>query len=202
MLVKICGITRYDDARLALDLGAWAIGLIFYPPSPRAITPDRARALLAKLPRSTLAVGVFVDSPLEEVNEIAERIGLRGVQLHGGEPPEYAAAVKAEEVIVAFRVQPGFDPSQIREYRGRRILLDAYREGVPGGTGATFDWSVARAVQEKTPIILAGGLTPDNAAEAIRTVRPEGIDLSSGLESRPGEKDPEKLRRLFTVLFS
>ncbi len=198
--VKICGITRYEDARLALDAGAWAIGFVFHRASPRAIDPERAAAILDRLPRSTLAVGVFVDWPLAELNETVRLARLRGAQLHGDESPEYAAKVEAEMVMKAFRVGEDFDPSRIDAYSNQRILLDAYRAGVPGGTGRPFDWKVAREVSRRRPFILAGGLTPENAAGAIAEAQPEGIDVSSGVEASPGVKDPNKIRRLFEAL--
>jgi len=200
MRVKICGITNYPDARLALDSGAWAIGFVFYPPSPRYMSPEKARDLLRKLPKETLAVGVYVNAPLPVIRQGVQWIGLKGIQLHGDEPPSYAGEVQARHVIKAFRVHPGFQVSRVHEFAGNTILLDAYREGSPGGTGGTFDWKIAREVQEKRPIILAGGLTPDNIEEAIRTVRPMGVDLASGVEARPGQKDPEKVRMLFDTI--
>jgi phosphoribosylanthranilate isomerase len=198
--VKICGITRYEDARLALDCGAWAIGFVFHPSSPRAITRERAAEIVRRLPAGPLAIGVFVDLPVDDVNAIVAEVGLRGVQLHGAEPPELAARVRAEIVVKAFRVGEGFDPAGIEAYRGCRILLDACRPGVPGGTGATFDWSVAREVGKRVPFILAGGLNPENIEAAIEEARPEGIDVSSGVEARPGIKDAAKVRRLFDAV--
>ena len=200
MKVKVCGMTRYEDARLALDLGAWALGFVFYPPSPRAIDPARAAEVIARLPADAFTVGVFVDAPLEEVNRVVDRIGLKAVQLHGAETPEYAAAMKAGQVIKAFRVRPGFDDARIDEYPDCLILLDAHVEGLPGGTGRAFEWDIARKAWERAPIILAGGLNPDNVAEAIRAVKPMAVDVSSGVEARPGEKDPEKMRRLFETI--
>jgi phosphoribosylanthranilate isomerase len=212
--VKICGLTRYEDARLALDLGAWALGFIFHEPSPRHVTAERAAAILARLPAGTLGIGVFVDRPLDEVRATARAAGLRGIQLHGAEGPEFAGGLEGPaeglqafgegaptyEVIKAFRVGPRFDPAAVDAYPRCRILLDAFLEGVPGGTGKVCDWKTARAVQERRPIILAGGLGPGNAAEAAAEVRPEGLDVSSGVESRPGLKDPERLRSLFRAL--
>jgi phosphoribosylanthranilate isomerase len=201
MMVKICGITRYEDARLALDCGAWAIGFVFHPPSPRWISRERAAEIVRRLPAGALAIGVFVDAPLDEVKAIVEEVGLRGVQLHGSEPPDYAARVRAGVLTIkAFRVGRGFDAAGIDPFRGCRILLDAYRPGVPGGTGATFDWSIAREVGTRFPIILAGGLCPENIEAAIEEARPGGIDVSSGVEARPGEKDTFKIRRLFEAV--
>ena len=200
MRVKVCGITRYEDARLALDHGAWALGFIFHPPSPRHVTPEKAAQIASRLPPGALTVGVFVDVPLADVQATAERVRLGGVQLHGGETPEYAAAVRAGLVIKAFRVKPGFDPERVLEYGSALVLLDAYREGAPGGTGERFDWAVAREAGRRAPIILAGGLRPENVAEALEAARPQGIDVSSGLEARAGEKDPGKVRDLFAAV--
>jgi len=198
--VKICGITRVEDARLALECGAWAIGFIFHPPSPRYVTVERAAAILRELPAGTLAVGVFVDAPLAQVNSTVRAVGLRGVQLHGTEGPEFAAAVEAGEVIKGLRVGPGFDAAAVDAFPQCRILLDAFQEGVPGGTGKVCDWKTARKAQERRPIILAGGLEPANVVEAVTQVKPDGIDVSSGVEARPGIKDPVKIRRLFQAL--
>ncbi len=198
--VKICGITRYDDACVALDAGAWALGFVFHPTSPRFIAPERAAAILDRLPRSTFSVGVFVDWPLDELNRAVRLAGLRGAQLHGDESPEYAARVEAEMVMKAFRVGEDFDPARVDGYPGQRILLDTHKGGVPGGTGRVFDWRVAREVGRRRPFILAGGLTPENAAEAVASAQPEGIDVSSGVEANPGIKDPIKLRRLFEAV--
>ncbi len=200
MRVKICGITNYPDARLALDHGVWAIGFIFYPPSPRYIPQERAHAILQKLPEDTLSVGVYVDAPLSAIRHGVDHVGLKGIQLHGCEPPWYARDIPARHVLKAFRVQRGFQLSQIDAYAGYTILLDAYREDAPGGTGATFDWNIAREAQKRVPIILAGGLTPENIEEAVQVVRPAGVDVATGVEARPGQKDPEKIRRLFEAL--
>jgi len=200
MNVKICGISSYEDAKLALDLGAWAIGLNFYPPSPRYLRPEEAAALVKRLPAGALVFGVFVDAPLDGVNAIVETVGLGGVQLHGNETPGYARRVRAAEAMKVFRVGPGFDPSRLDAFGGLRILLDAYDPSRPGGTGKTFDWSVARAAAKRAPIVLAGGITPENVEAAIAAASPWGIDVASGVESRPGWKDPEKLRRLFEAV--
>jgi len=198
--VKVCGITRYEDARLALDRGAWAVGFVFWPRSPRRVDAGQAAAIVRRLPPETLAVGVFVDAPIEEVRETAAVVGLRGIQLHGSEPPSYASSLGVGTVIKAFRVGPDFDDRSIDGYPDCLVLLDAGRPGAPGGTGCAFDWSVARKVQERRPIILAGGLTPENVRAAIDEVRPEGVDVASGVEARPGEKDPVKLEKFFAEI--
>ncbi len=198
--VKTCGMTRHEDARLALDLGAWALGFIFHPPSPRSIEPDAARDVVRRLPADALTVGVFVDRSPEEVRRIVEHVGLRGAQLHGGETPAEAEAVSAAGstvVIKAFRVGEGFDPTIVDAYACDLVLLDTYREGRPGGTGATFDWSVAREIAARRPTLVAGGIGPANAREAIAAASPFAIDVSSAIESAPGIKDHEAMRELF-----
>jgi phosphoribosylanthranilate isomerase len=200
MRIKVCGITRYEDARAALDAGAWAIGFIFHRPSKRFIEPEEARRILERLPETTLAIGVFVDMPLATVNAIVKSVGLGGVQLHGAEGEPYAAAVEADLVIKAFRIGPWFHAGKLRGYPGCRILLDAYRPDLPGGTGESFDWAVARRAGAVRPIILAGGLTVENVEEAVRAARPDGLDISSGLESAPGVKDHAKMARFFDAV--
>lgn len=200
MDVKVCGIRRYEDARLALDEGAWALGFVFHRPSPRYIDPAEAGAIVRRLPRETLAVGVFVDWAAEELREAVRAARLRGVQLHGREDLAYARATGCELVIKALRTSPDFRPSSVLEYPGCRILLDAFAPSAPGGTGTRADWTVARAAAALAPILLAGGIGPENAAEAARAVRPAGIDVSSGIEAAPGVKDPEKVRALFRAL--
>lgn len=198
--IKTCGITRHEDARLALDLGAWAIGLIFHPLSPRSIEPEAARRLVERLPADTLSIGVFVDRPVSEVQDVVDRVGLRGVQLHGNETPEEVAAISASTVIKAFRVGEGFDPGLVDEYQCDLVLLDTFRKGKPGGTGETFDWAVAHAVADRRPTIVAGGIGPHNAIAAIDAANPFAIDVSSRVESSPGVKDHEELQRLFEIV--
>jgi phosphoribosylanthranilate isomerase len=200
--VKICGLRSYEDARAALDLGAWALGFIFYPPSPRFISPEDAARIVRRLPAEAITVGVVVDRSLAEIREILSVSGVRGVQLHGAESPSVARAAAADAgvVIKALRVGSGFDPRGLLDYPDCRILLDAFQAGVPGGTGTSFDWSVARKAAEMVPVLLAGGIHADNVQEALRVVKPEGIDVSSGVESSPGIKDKEKLRRLFRAV--
>jgi phosphoribosylanthranilate isomerase len=204
--VKICGIRRFEDAELAIELGAWAIGLIFHRASPRWIEPDEARRLVARVRelsrgRSVLVAGVFVDWGLGELQGIVESVGLDIVQLHGSEPPDYAAAVEAREVWKAFRVGPDFDPKRIDEYGDcERILLDTFRPGLEGGTGAAFDWSIARGIDPARSIILAGGLGPENVGDAIALVHPFAVDVSSSVESAPGVKDARRLQALFAAL--
>lgn len=200
MNVKVCGIRRYEDARVALDEGAWALGFIFHAPSPRYLDPEAAWNIVRKLPREAVTVGVFVDWPLEELREAVRASGVRGVQLHGREDLAYAKATGCDLVIKAFRTSPDFEPRSALEYPGCKILIDAYDPQAAGGTGKRADWALARRAAELVPIILAGAIGPENAAEAALAVRPEGLDVSSGVESAPGVKDPEKIRSLFRAL--
>jgi phosphoribosylanthranilate isomerase len=198
--VKICGIRTLEDARAALDAGAWALGFVFHGASKRSIAPDAAAGIVRKLPAGTLTVGVFVDRPLEEVNAVVREVGLRAAQLHGNEDAEYASSVVAETVIKAFRVGDGFDPEAIRGFPSCRVLLDAFHPRAPGGTGTTFDWRIARRAGEIAPVILAGGIHPGNVVEAIRGALPDAIDVSSGVESSPGVKDAGRIEQLFRAV--
>ena len=196
MLVKICGITRLEDAEAAVAAGASAIGFVFWPTSPRYIDPHRARTIAAMLPPFVTPVGVFVDQPLEHVNEVAGLVRLGAVQLHGDETPEFAAGVSGP-VIKA--VSPG--RADERAWPARvRLLLDVHDPVARGGTGHTIDWTAAAAISAQREIVLAGGLTPDNVAGAITRVRPYGIDVSSGVERAPGIKDHGRLRALFEAV--
>jgi phosphoribosylanthranilate isomerase len=198
--VKICGVTRVDDALLAAELGAAAIGFVFWPGSPRFIDPSRARSIAAALPPTVSTVGVFVDQPLDDMRRIAERVGLSAVQLHGQESAGLARALR-QPVIKAVAVSDGFVPASVDAWPGEvTVLLDAHDPVRRGGTGTTIDWSLAAAAAARRPVFLSGGLTPGNIRDAVGRVRPYAVDLSSGLESSPGVKDPAKLRALFRTL--
>lgn len=198
--VKVCGVTRLEDACLAAELGASAIGFIFWPGSPRFIDATRAAAITAVLPSSVTAVGVFVDQPLEEVRRTADSVSLGAVQLHGRESIEYASGL-LQPVIRAVAVDDRFRPESLDTFpREITVLLDAHDPIRRGGTGRTIDWSAAAAGAARRPIFLSGGLTPLNIEEAVLRVRPYGVDLSSGVESSPGIKDPAKLRALFEAI--
>lgn len=195
--VKVCGVTRVEDAQLAADLGASAIGFVFWPMSPRYVEPERARAIAAALPRAIVCVGVFVDQDFEEMQRIASYVPLGALQLHGAEPPRVAAAL-LHPVIKAVPVINGFAPESLDLWPSEvTVLLDAHDPVKRGGTGRTIDWSAAARAARRRPIMLSGGLTPENIREAIETVRPYAIDVSSGVEASPGIKDPGKLRALF-----
>ena len=196
MFVKICGITRVEDADAAVAAGAGAIGFVFWPTSPRFIDPYRARTIAARLPPFVTVVGVFVNQPIDYVNGVASLVRLGAVQLHGDETPAFAAAV-SRPVIKAVSVG-GLDT---RAWPARTILLlDAHDSVARGGTGRTIDWTAAADVAAQRTILLAGGLTPDNVADAVARVRPFGIDVSSGVERAPGIKDHQRLRALFEAV--
>jgi len=192
--VKICGITNVEDAQVAVEAGADALGFVFYPPSPRYVTPAQARQIIQTLPPFVSAVGLFVDIPAETLNEIVEQCGLDRIQLHGREAPDFCQQL-TRRVIKAFRIKNAASLTDIPRYRVSAYLLDAYVEGaLPGGTGASFAWELASQAKPHGPVILAGGLTPENVAEAIREVGPYGVDVSTGVERAPGLKDQEKVR--------
>jgi len=199
--VKICGITNLEDALAAVEAGADALGFNFWRGSKRFIAPEEARDIVGRLPAPVLAVGVFVNEELEEVERAAELSGVGALQLHGDETPDYCRRLGGRHVIKALRVGDGFEPEEAARYSAQALLLDAFCADGRGGTGKSFDWSVARRVRALVPrLYLAGGLTPDNAAEAVRTVAPFALDVCSGVESAPGRKDPARMRELITAV--
>jgi phosphoribosylanthranilate isomerase len=198
--VKICGITRVDDALLAQELGAAALGFVFWPGSPRYVDTGRARAIVEQLRPSLVPVGVFVDQPVEDVRRTVRNVGLGAVQLHGGEDPNEFDSVGAP-LIKAVPVGSAFDSAPVLAMpRGVTVLLDAHDPVKKGGTGRTIDWTAAAVIARVRPIILSGGLHAGNVREAVAAVRPRMIDVSSGVETTPGIKDPGKLRALFRAL--
>lgn len=199
--VKICGITRLEDARLAVELGAAALGFNFYPPSPRYIAPRAAAEIIQQLPPFVSSVGVFADEgDSEHVTLTAREARVVAVQLHGPRFPAMDGALAAYPVIVAVAVAEGFKPEELARLRAQAFLLDAFAPNLLGGTGKSFDWSLAREAKRYGAIILAGGLTPENVGEAICQVRPYAVDVASGVESAPGVKDPAKLRAFFAAV--
>ena len=196
--VKVCGITRVDDALLASDLGASAIGFVFWPRSPRYLAPAEARGIAARLPGDVAPVGVFVDPSAEEVRQVVEEAGLAAVQLHGDEPPAFCRELPYR-VIKAVGVDgvAGTRAAVAAVPADATVLLDARDPERRGGTGRTVDWEIAAAVAAGRRVFLAGGLGASNVRAAIRTVRPYGLDVSSGVESAPGRKDPARLRAFF-----
>jgi len=197
--VKICGITNPEDARLAAELGANAIGLNFFPESPRSISPFTARNILRELPPFVAPVGIFVNWAAEPVIVLSQALRLAAAQLHGDETPQTVAQVAQKiPVIKALRMEKGKALTSLPRHRAATaFLLDGAHAGQFGGTGAATDWDAARTLAQSHRVILAGGLTPENVAEAIRTVRPYAVDVASGVESLPGKKDPAKLRAFF-----
>ena len=193
--VKICGITRPEHARAAAALGADAIGLMFYQPSPRYVTRDRARAVCAALPPLVSVVGVFVNPEPREVEAVVEDLPIDLLQFHGDEPPELCAQAGRPYVkAVRVRTRDDIVGAAVR-YRGARgLLLDAHHDALWGGTGTPFDWDMVPDDVDQ-PIVLAGGLTPENVAGAIRLVRPFAVDVSGGVESAPGVKDSRSMER-------
>jgi phosphoribosylanthranilate isomerase len=193
--VKVCGLTTLDDALMCVEAGVDAIGLNFWSGSVRRVDEATARVIADAVRGRVLVVGVFVDAPAEELERIRARVGLDCLQLHGDESPELLARF-LPHAYKAVRVKDGSVVESVRRYPGEHILLDAYVPGLPGGTGATFDWSVARSVGQERKVTLAGGITPDNVADAVRAVSPYCIDTASGVESSPGKKDPDLVREL------
>jgi len=191
--VKICGITRPEDAVAAAEAGADAIGLVFAE-SPRRVNIEQARPILATLPPFVTPVALFVNETLERIRQTCDTLGIRTVQLHGDEPPDFARQLAGLCVIKAFRIGSEADLDALEGYPAACCLLDAKVAGKRGGTGATFDWSLAAKAARRARVILAGGLKPYNVAEAVRRVRPYGVDVSSGVEAAPGRKDPAKVR--------
>jgi phosphoribosylanthranilate isomerase len=194
--VKVCGITSLEDGLMAVEAGADAIGLVFWPRSPRAVDAVAARRISAALPPFVTRVGVFVDAAPDVLARTAEAVPLDLLQLHGDEAPEQCAALP-RRVLKAVRVGPGFRSEDALRYEGRvaGLLLDARSDAAPGGTGETFDWSLARGVREGASfLVLAGGLKAENVGAAILEVRPDAVDVSSGVESSPGRKDHDRLR--------
>jgi len=189
--VKICGITNADDALTASGLGADALGFVFYKESPRHVSPDQAREIIRKLPPFITTVGVFVDTPPDEVEGIMRRAALDVAQLHGHELP--GACVFGRRVIKAIRVKELSDLEPLHHYHVSAYLLDTYTQESFGGTGQIFNWDIALDAKQFGKIILAGGLNPDNVEKAIQRVRPYGVDVSSGVEEGKGKKDHRKM---------
>ena len=201
--VKICGNTNLADATHAVELGAWALGLIFYERSPRRCRIDDAEAIAASLRRRAELCGVFVNAPLDRVTGLADRLGLSMLQLHGDEGPAYCAEVARRtgcKVAKAVRVRSRADIRALEAFHTDFHLLDSYARDLRGGTGAPFDWELARRLRGGIPIILSGGLTPDNVGRAIAATRPFGVDVASGVEAEPGRKDPARLDAFFDAV--
>jgi len=195
--VKICGITNPEDALMAVEAGADALGFVFFPGSPRYISPEQAGVIIRCLPPFVQTVGLFINEEPATVNRIADQCGLELVQLHGEETPDYCVAIK-RRIIKAFRVKDASSLDGMAHYRVAACLLDAWSPAAHGGTGTTFNWDIAAWAAASQTTILAGGLTPENVAGAIATVKPYAVDVSSGVESAPGKKDA-RLIKAFVV---
>ena len=195
--VKVCGITNLEDALAAVEAGAEVLGFNFYARSPRYVTPEAARRVIERLPEGVESVGVFVNEATPEaVERVAREACVGAVQLHGDETPEFCRALRGLALIKALRVGPGFEVEAAAAYPTDAVLLDAYVAGEWGGTGHTFDWSLARRTREAVPrLFLAGGLRPENVADAVAAVRPHAVDVCSGVETAPGRKSLQLMRR-------
>jgi len=198
--VKICGLTRREDAALAVELGADAVGFVLWPRSPRVVSEQLARAIAASLPALVARVGVFVDAPVEDVRRIVDFVGLDVVQLHGTERVDDYRALPVR-LIKSVTLDSDADVERAAALPSHvTVLVDATDPAKRGGTGRSADWKRTAVLARRRPIMLAGGLSPENAAEAVQIVKPWALDVSSGVESAPGVKSPEKLKRLFAAL--
>ena len=195
MKVKVCGITTYEDAVMVLDQGVDALGFNFFPRSPRYIRPEDASSIIRRIPPLVVTVGLFVNvADQNQVISVARTAGVQVLQLHGDETPEYCRRLSDWPLIKALRIDSSGVPQNLEEYPVRGFLLDAKDDTHFGGTGKSFDWSLTGEIKRIRPILLAGGLRPDNVREAIRIVAPYGVDVCSGVESAPGKKDAGKLK--------
>ena len=197
--VKICGITSFNDAIMAANYGASALGFIFYEKSPRYINPEILKTWISNVPSSVKKVGVFVNKDVDKVNKIAEELNLEMVQLHGDESPGYCSQM-IRPVIKVFRVNNKFDSIMLKNYQVATFLFDTYNKENHGGTGESFDWQSILQLNTETPVILSGGLNADNVLEGIEVVKPSAVDVNSGVEVAPGKKDEGKIKNLFTIL--
>jgi len=201
--IKICGITNREDALKAASLGAWALGFNFYKKSPRFIAPARAKKIMQDLPPFITNVGIFVNQPLGAIRDIIGHCNLGAVQLHGDEDHHFCHRLRryGAKIIKVFRVGENFDPAILRDYNVDGFLFDAYNEGVYGGTGKTFDWTLLRDIKgQNKPFILSGGLTSQNVIEPVNAMKPYAVDVASGVESEPGKKDHRLLKEFIDIV--
>jgi phosphoribosylanthranilate isomerase len=188
--VKICGITNYPDAAFSVSNGADLLGFIFYKRSLRYITPLKARAIIKRLPKGILKVGVFVNEKEDRVKKIADICGLDLLQFHGDEGPGYLASFKGYRIVKVLRIKGRVSPETLKPYKADYFLFDTYQKDAFGGTGQAFDWDILKPLKKtKTPFFVSGGLTPENVSGLIKKIRPYGVDVSSGVEKAPGKKD-------------
>ena len=197
--VKICGITSLKDAEMAVNYSVSAIGMIFCPDSPRYVDPAEVEQWIERIPDSVKKVGVFVNEQIDTINNITRQLKLEFIQLHGDESPEFCNGI-IRPVIKVFHVGDDFDAIVLNGYDVHGFLFDTYKKGNPGGTGTRFNWDLIANLKTETPIILSGGLTPENVLNGIEAVNPTAVDINSGVESEPGVKDEEKIKELFSVL--
>ena len=197
--VKICGITSLKDAEMAVNYSVSAIGMIFCPDSTRYVDPTELEQWIERIPDSVKKVGVFVNEQIDTINNITRQLKLEFIQLHGDESPEFCNGI-IRPVIKVFRVGDDFDAIVLNEYDVHGFLFDTYKKGNPGGTGTRFNWDLIANLKTETPIILSGGLTPENVLNGIEAVNPAAVDVNSGVESVLGVKDEEKIKELFSVL--
>jgi phosphoribosylanthranilate isomerase len=191
--VKVCGMTSLKDALNAVEGGADAVGFIFYKKSPRSVTMKTVREIVLELPPFVDTVGVFVDETAEQINKIADYCNLDIIQLHGDESPTFCKKIR-RKVIKAFRIKDMQSVKKLSSFQVSGFLLDTFSENLHGGTGKVFDWNLALPAKKFGPVIMAGGLTPNNVQQAVRQIRPYGVDVCSGVESEPGIKDHKKVR--------
>jgi len=197
--IKICGITNMEDAMAACELGADALGFIFYRESKRYVDPKIARSIISNLPPFLSTVGVFVNQDLDEIIAIKDEAGIDAAQLHGDETPGFCRSVPLK-VIKAIRVKDSLDESRVAQYPVQAILFDTYSDAEYGGSGKSFNWEILRDISSRETIILSGGLSPSNVTEALRAVKPYAVDVSSGVEDSPGKKDHMKLRKFIEAV--
>lgn len=202
--VKICGLTKIDDAVQCASLGADAIGLVFHPKSPRFVTDDRAREICFALPKGIKRVGVFVDETFASIMQKVEKCGINAVQLHGNEPPQLAGSLRKEKLIVikALFLEKKPDLEDAVNYNASAFLAECGKGALPGGNALSWDWEKAKKISGKYPLILAGGLTPENVCHAVFLCLPDAVDVSSGVESAPGIKDIEKVKLFISRVFA
>jgi len=198
--VKICGITNHEDAQKAIYYGAWALGFIFHKKSPRYISPSRARKIIDELPPFVTPVGVFVNLKERAVRDICKFTRISTVQFHGQEDTAYCKRFKDFKIIKAFRVGLDFSAFRVNKYKVDAYLFDAYQDGMPGGTGKTFNWNLIRGQKFDRPFILSGGLNSENIQAALKTIDPFAVDVSSGVEKSPGVKSPRLIRSFFEAI--
>ncbi len=198
--VKICGITNPEDGLMAAKLGADALGFVFYEKSPRYLKKEQAREITRELPPFVTRVGLFVNEEESRIKDICEFSFLDAIQLHGDEPPQFCELFEGKKVIKAFRIKNRDDFKAIPRYRVNAILLDTFSLTEYGGTGKSFNWQLAEEAKKFGRIILAGGLTPENVGEAIKTVRPYAVDVSSGVESSRGKKDWKRMEEFMKIV--